>query len=382
MNIEIYPDPIKKSSRWRRFEGAVAEPVDSSALTFLYVGQDREFTGIFSRIFRSGFTTETLSESLTLFKDLPRNQYPDVMILDLQTDKKALKDFHSFLQTKKIANRIIIIYNEKQLTTANINYLKDNELVDDVIDMETSVENLTRKINFLKKIKQSQPKPNRITSEQVAKVISRQSRTPLMKRLIDITFASIILLAILPVLVIIAIAIRIDSKGPIIYSSLRAGKGFRIFKFYKFRTMVVDADKKMEQFAHLNQYSNEDGSEAKFVKIANDPRITRLGKILRNCSLDELPQLFNVIKGDMSLVGNRPLPLYEAATLTTDAHVERFMAPAGITGLWQIKKRGNAEMSVEERINLDISYARRYNVVYDLWIVANTPAALFQKTNV
>ncbi|RYG06017.1 MAG: sugar transferase [Chitinophagaceae bacterium] len=203
-----------------------------------------------------------------------------------------------------------------------------------------------------------------------------------MKRLIDITFASIILLAILPVLVMIAIAIRIDSKGPIIYSSLRAGKGFRIFKFYKFRTMVVDADKKMEQFAHLNQYSNEDGSEAKFVKIANDPRITRLGKILRNCSLDELPQLFNVIKGDMSLVGNRPLPLYEAATLTTDAHVERFMAPAGITGLWQIKKRGNAEMSVEERINLDISYARRYNVVYDLWIVANTPAALFQKTNV
>ena len=84
----------------------------------------------------------------------------------------------------------------------------------------------------------------------------------------------------------------------------------------------------------------------------------------------------------MSLVGNRPLPLYEAATLTTNEFVERFMAPAGITGLWQIKKRGKTEMSVDERIELDISYARRSNLMYDFWIMAKTPAALFQKTDV
>ncbi|GAC1484709.1 MAG: hypothetical protein NVS1B13_10430 [Flavisolibacter sp.] len=103
---------------------------------------------------------------------------------------------------------------------------------------------------------------------------------------------------------------------------------------------------------------------------------------MRNTSLDELPQLFNVLKGDMSLVGNRPLPLYEAATLTTNEFVERFMAPAGITGLWQIKKRGRDEMSIDERISLDISYARKSNIIYDFWIMFNTPKALLQKSNV
>jgi len=107
-----------------------------------------------------------------------------------------------------------------------------------------------------------------------------------------------------------------------------------------------------------------------------------VGAFLRNSSLDELPQLFNVLLGDMSLVGNRPLPLYEAETLTTDVWAERFMAPAGITGLWQIKKRGQDDMSVEERIGLDIAYANRNNFMYDLWIMANTPTALIQKSSV
>jgi lipopolysaccharide/colanic/teichoic acid biosynthesis glycosyltransferase len=145
--------------------------------------------------------------------------------------------------------------------------------------------------------------------------------------------------------------------------------------------MEVNADKKVESLAHLNQYAGESGS-ARFFKISNDPRITKVGRFLRNTSLDELPQLFNVLKGDMSLVGNRPLPLYEAATLTTNEFVERFMAPAGITGLWQIKKRGKSEMSDDERIELDISYARKSSVLYDFWILVKTPAALFQKTDV
>ena len=144
--------------------------------------------------------------------------------------------------------------------------------------------------------------------------------------------------------------------------------------------MEVNADKKVEALLHLNQYSDNRG--ANFFKISKDPRITKIGHFLRNTSLDELPQLFNVIKGDMSLVGNRPLPLYEASTLTTNEFVERFMAPAGMTGLWQIKKRGQAQMSSEERISLDISYARKSSMLYDLWIMANTPKALLQKSDV
>ena len=191
----------------------------------------------------------------------------------------------------------------------------------------------------------------------------------------------VLLLIAMPVFLLIAIAIKLESRGPVFYNAKRAGRGFKIFKFFKFRTMVVNADKKIETLAHLNQYG-QGNNGAKFFKIANDPRITKVGKFLRNTSLDELPQLFNVLKGDMSLVGNRPLPLYEAATLTTNEFVERFMAPAGITGLWQIKKRGRSEMSIDERIGLDISYARQANLLYDFWIMARTPAALLQKTDV
>jgi lipopolysaccharide/colanic/teichoic acid biosynthesis glycosyltransferase len=213
------------------------------------------------------------------------------------------------------------------------------------------------------------------------KRIKGQPRVLILKRILDIIFSTLLIVLLLPVFLLIAIAIKLESKGPVFYNASRAGRGFRIFKFYKFRTMEVNADKKIEALAHLNQY-NKQTEGARFFKISNDPRITKVGKFLRNSSLDELPQLFNVLKGDMSLVGNRPLPLYEAATLTTNDFVERFMAPAGITGLWQIKKRGKFEMSTDERIELDICYARKGNLVYDFWILAKTPVALFQKTDV
>ena len=180
-----------------------------------------------------------------------------------------------------------------------------------------------------------------------------------------------------PIFMVIAIAVWSESKGPVFYISKRAGRGYRIFNFYKFRTMFDGADRHMAEFAHLNQYQGT--REPLFFKINNDPRITRVGRFLRNTSLDELPQLINVLIGDMSLVGNRPL--YEAETLTTDALAKRFLAPAGITGLWQIKKRGKEEMSGEERISLDIDYANNSNFLYDLWIIANTPQALIQRVN-
>lgn len=138
---------------------------------------------------------------------------------------------------------------------------------------------------------------------------------------------------------------------------------------------------KTEQLAHLNQYKDGSG-QCSFLKICNDPRVTKVGQFLRNTSLDELPQLFNVLIGDMSLVGNRPLPIYEASTLTHDEAVERFMAPAGITGLWQVEKRSKEEMSANERISLDIEYARKHNFLMDMFILAKTPMAMFQKANV
>ena len=120
-----------------------------------------------------------------------------------------------------------------------------------------------------------------------------------------------------------------------------------------------------------------------FIKIKDDPRVTKVGKFIRNTSIDELPQLLNVLKGDMSIVGNRPLPLYEAEMLTSDDWSERFMGPAGITGLWQVEKRGKkGAMSEEERKALDNQYARTYSFWGDIKLILRTIPAVFQKENV
>lgn len=250
-------------------------------------------------------------------------------------------------------------------------------------------------------------------------------KIPLDKRVFDVVGASIALLLLSPLFLIIALLIRLQSKGPVFYYSLRVGTGYKIFRFYKFRSMSVDADKKLSSLKHLNQYNKGRPAEmakvkqlcdrcaltrsacdsplyadnevwceklykefvqAKgdntFVKIKDDPRITPIGKFIRNTSIDELPQLWNVLKGDMSLVGNRPLPLYEAEKLTTDKFALRFMAPAGITGLWQVSKRGGGKMSEEERISLDNDYAKSYGLFFDIKLLLRTIPALLQKENV
>ncbi len=250
-------------------------------------------------------------------------------------------------------------------------------------------------------------------------------KMPLSKRIFDVLVCSVALVFLLPLFLIVAIAIRFESKGPVFYYSLRVGTGYQIFKFYKFRSMFTGADAKLKELAHLNQYNNvvaetESASQgtmslsgeldllnpdllymdgqmvteeeyarikkakagSAFVKIKDDPRITKVGKFIRNTSIDELPQLFNVLKGDMSLVGNRPLPLYEAEKITTDQFSLRFLAPAGITGLWQVMKRGKGEMSEEERMSLDNDYAKNYSFWHDINLILRTIPALLQKENV
>jgi lipopolysaccharide/colanic/teichoic acid biosynthesis glycosyltransferase len=119
------------------------------------------------------------------------------------------------------------------------------------------------------------------------------------------------------------------------------------------------------------------------VKFENDPRITRVGHVIRKYSIDELPQLINILKGDMSVVGNRPLPLYEAELLTEDESIDRFLAPSGLTGLWQVMKRGDSgAMSAEERKKLDVTYAENFSFWLDIKIILKTVTAFVQKENV
>jgi lipopolysaccharide/colanic/teichoic acid biosynthesis glycosyltransferase len=238
---------------------------------------------------------------------------------------------------------------------------------------------------------------------------------PLWKRAMDIVGASILLLLLSPLLLTIILLIKLESKGPVFYISKRAGQGFKVFDFIKFRSMRPDADQLVEQLQGLNQYASGEEEEesvlrtqplgedytvlvkddaytfeeeeldaetSTFFKVKNDPRITRIGHFIRNTSIDELPQLINVLKGDMSLVGNRPLPLYEAEQLTEDHAILRFAAPAGITGLWQVSKRGKGDMSEEERKQLDIRYAMEYNFWMDLKILWKTLPAAVQEESV
>ncbi len=206
-------------------------------------------------------------------------------------------------------------------------------------------------------------------------------RLPRAKRIFDIAGASLGIVLSSVVWIPVAIAIILESKGPVIYKSKRVGAGYQVFDFLKFRSMYSGADERLYELQHLNQYAGS-GTGAVFVKFAHDPRVTRVGRFIRKYSLDELPQLVNVLRGEMSLVGNRPLPLYEAEMLTRDEWSARFLAPAGITGLWQVTKRGHADMSAEERIALDIDYARNHSLLTDLSIILRTFSAVVQNEEV
>jgi len=290
-----------------------------------------------------------------------------------------------------------------------------------------SIEDLLNRIDFLREFKMK---------DHIDEVVSNHPagyRIPLSKRLFDIVIASSALLLLSPILLLVLIAIRVESKGKVYYTSTRVGR--KSFSFYKFRSMRTGAENELKKLAkHKNQYITHEPSadvdlkkpcpcskrenftycspvlhtesysicdtwyiqqktkaeKAKppFIKIPDDPRVTRVGKIIRNASIDELPQLINVIKGDMSIVGNRPLPLYEAEKLTSDAMAKRFLAPAGLTGLWQVEKRGRkGVMSDEERKSLDNRYAElfienKYSFFYDLKLIMRTLPVIIQKESV
>ncbi len=233
---------------------------------------------------------------------------------------------------------------------------------------------VARRIEFLHRYKAA------LLDEDLRTEVSTSHRAKGWKRALDVLLSATALLLLSPLMLLIALAIKLESRGPVIYRSKRVGAGYHIFDFYKFRSMYQDADKHLHELVHLNQYARN--GKSLFLKFDNDPRVTPLGRILRKTSLDELPQLFNILKGDMSIVGNRPLPVYEAELLTTDEYAARFLGPAGLTGLWQVTKRGTRQVSSEERIQLDIQYATNYSFWFDLGIILKTFPAMLQKENV
>lgn len=183
------------------------------------------------------------------------------------------------------------------------------------------------------------------------------------KRCLDIVVAlAVLALAALPMLCI-ALAIRLTSPGPVLFRQLRVGKGGRLFTMYKFRSMYQDAELRLAEVMHLNE------AEGPIFKIRNDPRVTPIGRWLRRTSLDELPQLFNVLRGEMSLVGPRP-PLMREVLDYEPWHLERLTVKPGITGLWQVSGRSN--LPFQEMMRLDIEYVIHWSLWLDLRLLALT----------
>ncbi|WEK36238.1 MAG: sugar transferase [Candidatus Pseudobacter hemicellulosilyticus] len=350
-------------------------------LEFFYIGKKAANIDRLITAFESGYAAETVSNAINMLKRLAssRNSMPDLIIMEAAGGPESLRELHQFMISHKALAAVPLVAEVSGMQPEALHGLKNLRFIDDMMVLgDHNRSTLTRKISFLKRIKHA------VVHETAGFGIETSFKEPSLftavaKRSFDVVVSSSLLLALSPVMILVMAAIRLESRGSLFYIAKRAGRGYRIFNFYKFRTMFVGADQKVKEMSHLNQY-NTNNTGPVFFKVDNDPRITRVGNFLRKTSLDELPQLLNVLLGDMSLVGNRPLPLYEAASLTTDEWAKRFMAPAGITGLWQVKKRGKKEMSVEERLNLDIDYADRYSFMYDLWIMANTPSALIQST--
>jgi lipopolysaccharide/colanic/teichoic acid biosynthesis glycosyltransferase len=208
------------------------------------------------------------------------------------------------------------------------------------------------------------------------------------KRLVDLILSSFLLVLLAPLMLLIVIVIRLDSPGKAIFVQERLGavrrrvNGRKVwvlggFRFYKFRSMFTNVDTSLhEQYARAFVAGTDYkfNSNGQIFKLTNDPRVSRVGRWLRKSSLDELPQLFNVLKGDMSLVGPRPLPLYEVAQYQ-DWHFQRFAAPPGITGIWQVK--GRCQVPFRDMVRMDIDYIRNSSIWWDLKLLFLTiPAVL------
>ena len=211
-----------------------------------------------------------------------------------------------------------------------------------------------------------------------------------LKRGMDIVLSTLLIIFLFPLLLLIALLIRLDSPGPVIFTQERVGAKrqqmgrqrvwvVRNFTFYKFRSMIQDADQSLHE-AYIKGFVEgrvEPSPEGGKFKLTNDPRVTGVGRFLRKFSLDELPQLFNVLQGDMSLVGPRPVPTYEVAGYQPRHH-HRFAALPGITGWWQIK--GRCRVSFEEMIRMDLDYIRHASLWLDLKILFFTiPAVLSRR---
>ena len=397
-------------------------------LSVLYVGRSSKNISLLEQHPAIGLIQ--CPNALEAIRYLKSEQKPDVVISDYYLSGGDGLQLHEWLRERADFDRVSFILVSYEFREEFIKTAFERRMDDYFVLPLPDPENLIQRIKFLVEYR------NKYSISNYDKIAKQDVKyeMPLSKRVFDLLVAISALIVLSPLLLLVILAIRLESKGKVYYISKRVGR--EPFDFYKLRSMRTGADKELKNLAkNKNQYADTSkqaeidfskpcpvcaklpegkncspimhiGEEqicdywytfqkrevaktkSAFIKITDDPRITKVGKFIRNTSIDELPQLINVIKGDMSIVGNRPLPVYEAELLTRGFASKRFLAPAGITGLWQVELRGKGGvMSEEERMRLDNEYAdhfagKHYSFWYDLKLILRTVPALFQKDTV
>lgn len=382
----------------------------------LYIGKNQEYLSRFGQIEGINMIyAKNYQEAIDICSAETKTSKYNLVLYEQGSINEDITNITKF--RKKFYQGYVVLVTNGLSKEESMSYLKCG--INDTIQPDITTEDLINKIALIKKRQELLYANDRKKKKEVKHFV-----LPVWKRTFDIIFASLALIILSPLFIIIAIAIRLESKGNVIYKSKRVGTNYTIFDFLKFRSMFIDADKSLKEYSSQNQYKDDKENESHaqeitqedlgnlmigdngvmlisddfvipetefsnlrnseqsnaFVKIEKDPRVTKVGRILRKFSLDELPQLINILKGDMSVVGNRPLPLYEAELLTNDDSIDRFMAPAGLTGLWQVEKRGDSgKLSAQERKELDLRYGKEFSFWYDIKIIFKTLTAFIQK---
>jgi len=399
-----------------------------TSLNILYLGKSSDEI---SKLY--GYPNVVLvecSNAMEAIRYLKSKEKPNIFLCDFYLSGSSGIEIHKWLRENPDFDKVSFILLCHEFRDEYFKMAFESRMDDFFVLPLPPAESLISRMRFLSEYRNKYA----ITNYNKLNNQDLKYEMPLSKRLFDL-FVSISALVVLsPILLLVILAIRLESKGKVYYISKRVGR--EPFDFYKLRSMRTGADKELKNLAKdKNQYATSSQQQevdfgkpcplcaklpegktcspimhigdhaicdywyntqkreiaktkSAFIKISDDPRITRVGKFIRNTSIDELPQLINVIKGDMSIVGNRPLPVYEAELLTRGFVSKRFLAPAGITGLWQVELRGKGGvMSEEERMRLDNEYAdhfigNNYSFWYDLKLILRTVPALFQKDTV
>jgi lipopolysaccharide/colanic/teichoic acid biosynthesis glycosyltransferase len=397
-----------------------------SYLNILYVGNEQQFLENLQK--QESISIKVMNNNLLAENFLNNTRKLDAIICDFDLPDTNGMFLFDWVKKQNIYDEVPFILLDKKFNSEVFKLAFSKRVDDYFISTSVSPESLVKRIKFLRDLKR------KTFYSPVKNGKKKGYKMPFSKRIFDVFVASSVLVVAAPFLLIVIIAIRLESKGKVYYTSKRVGR--KTFNFYKLRSMRTGSDAMLKKLAkEKNQYNTASSSttdsmntqcpkcfklamgetcspmmyvdkyhicdywhnvqknetsknNSTFVKILDDPRVTKVGKFIRNTSIDELPQLINVLKGDMSIVGNRPLPVYEAEMLTADTLSKRFLAPAGITGLWQVELRGKGgSMSELERIELDNEYAHHFidnnfSFWYDVKLILRTIPALLQKSAV